>query len=197
MRTFSWSSVDPSPGTSTCMPHLPIGTRQYRTPGPARSRGPAQTTPTFLPAPAGAGRAPAAAVLLSLDRARGLRGIGKPLLPLLDGGHHLPGHDVLPRAGSQHELEENALLELLDGVDDGSPLVSANGPGREDPAGWKHVDAQRGIADPALPHRPSTLLFVQGSSTVGASTRSSGPDRSQADTQRRARDALEGSMPRR
>jgi hypothetical protein len=68
-------------------------------------------------------------------------------------------HDVLPASCGEHELEQDPLLELLDGVDDGAALVSANRPGSEDPSGREHVHAKGDIANPSVPDS-STLLFL-------------------------------------
>jgi hypothetical protein len=40
----------------------------------------------------------------------------------------LPGDDVLLRTRAEHQLEEHALFELLDRVEDGPALVAANRP---------------------------------------------------------------------
>jgi hypothetical protein len=67
--------------------------------------------------------------------------------------------DVLPTSCREHQLEENSLLQLFDGVDDSAAVVSANRPGREDPSGREHVDAKRDIANPSFPNS-SSLLFL-------------------------------------
>ena len=149
----------------------------------------------MLPPATGTGGASAPALLLP-HRPDGLRGIGEANLALLHRGHDLPGHHVLPGAGPKHQLEQHPLFELLDGIDHGPPLVPLDGPGGEDAARGQHVHAQRGLADPALPHGPTTLLFVQARLRVqpvlyGYREHVNRGERRERDP----RGALEGSMP--
>jgi len=74
--------------------------------------------------------------------------------------HDFAGRGILARAGSQHQLEQHALLELLDGVDHRPALVPSDRPGGEDPAGRQHVHAERSFPDPPLPHGLTSLLLV-------------------------------------
>lgn len=67
--------------------------------------------------------------------------------------------DVLASPRRQHQLKENPLLQLLDGIDDGTPFVPTNRPGRENSAGGEHVHSERDIADSSFPNR-SALLFL-------------------------------------
>jgi hypothetical protein len=68
-------------------------------------------------------------------------------------------HRVLPSPRSQHQLEQHALLQLLDGIHDGAALIPANCPGSEDSSGRKHVDSERNLADASFPDG-SALLFL-------------------------------------
>src|SRR5439155_6866459 len=90
-------------------------------------------------AAATSGRPPPAPVLPLLYRPGGLGGVREPLPALLDRGHHLPGHHVLPGPRTEHQLEQHPLLELLDGLDHGPALVPLDRPGSEDAPGRQHV----------------------------------------------------------
>jgi hypothetical protein len=122
-----------------------------------------------LAAPAGTRRSPAGVLLLPSHGRRGLGGIGESLLALFDRRDDLFGHDVLARSRTQHQLEQDPLFELLDGIDDRPPFVPLDGPGGEDAARGEHVDAEGRFADPALPDGLSSLLFVQCSLPYGFS----------------------------
>src|ERR1051326_4791380 len=130
--------------TSNVVMTLRIGTAPFRggSAPPARPRRAGPAGRTLL---AGAGR--------------GLGGIGQVDLGLGDGPGHGGCRGVLLGAGPPPELEEHGGLELLDRVDHGPPFVPPDGPRGRDPARGEHVDPKRGIADPALPHGLSDLLF--------------------------------------
>jgi hypothetical protein len=81
----------------------------------------------------------------------------------------------LLRPGAEHQLEEHALFELLDRIEDGPALVPANRPRREDAAGREHVDAKRDISYPTLPDGLSSLLFVQAQLSFPAGREGSMP----------------------
>src|SRR6266542_4205118 len=112
-----------------------------------------------LPAAARPRRRATAVAALLADLGLGLRGVGHAFLAFGHRGDDLMGHHVLARARPEHQLEQHALLELLDGVDGGPAFVPPDGPGGEDAARRHDVDAKGGITDPALPDR-LTYWFV-------------------------------------
>ncbi len=53
-------------------------------------------------------------------------GVRQAFLPFPNRIQHLMRHDVLSAAGREHQLEQDPLLQLFDGVDHGAALVAAN-----------------------------------------------------------------------
>src|SRR5207244_8244208 len=113
-----------------------------------------------LPAAARPGRPrPAGRTLAPGPRRRRQRGVREAFLALLDRPDDLLGDAVGAGTGTQEELEQDALFELLDRLHDHPALVAPDGPGGGDAPRRQHVHAQRDVADPPLPDVPADLLF--------------------------------------
>src|SRR5207253_8742606 len=69
--------------------------------------------------------------------------------------------DLVPHVGPDHQLEEDAALELFDRVDDLLTTARRGAPLGVDPTGGWNLDLQVGVAEPSLPcHRSCCFQAV-------------------------------------